>query len=278
MKNLLLLMVALGTGILLHAQPLRPTTGEYKVRPDKYGLKYQEYQIDTEDGAKLNVWLFLNQNGASAKYVLVSHDGQGNMSDHIDRVYRFTSKGFNVVFYDYRGFGTSSAFTYDENLYISPFQSKDFAAMLNHVKFKYSNIIYLYGWGVGATIALGQGVHHPNTYKIAADSPANNLEGYKKKYKDAGEALEIPPFGFDKSYEPEYALTKKADNTCEILLMLGDVDPYFNAKDAAVLTKLTKKAELWPLKGIKGNELYDADKDVYIDRIVAFFDRKAGGK
>jgi hypothetical protein len=86
MKNLLLLMVALGTGILLHAQPLRPTTGEYKVRPDKYGLKYQEYQIDTEDGAKLNVWLFLNQNGVSAKYVLVSHDGQGNMSDHIDRV------------------------------------------------------------------------------------------------------------------------------------------------------------------------------------------------
>ncbi|MBX3102435.1 MAG: hypothetical protein KF690_08010 [Bacteroidetes bacterium] len=273
MKKALLLLLALGMGSLAFGQGLHPST-TYKVKPDKYGLKFEEYQVDTEDGAKLNVWYFPNQNSISAKFVLVSHDGQGNMSDHIDRVYRFTSKGYNVVFYDYRGYGSSSPFEYDADLYISPFQSKDFAAMLKHVRYKYSNIIYLYGWGVGATLSLGMGVHDQNVYKIAADTPANNLEGIKKKYKDAGEALEIPPFGFDKSYEPEYALTKRAGNTCEILFLLGETDPYFGPKDVAVLAKLTKKGEQWMVKGKKRDELFENDKDVYIDRIVQFFDRK----
>jgi pimeloyl-ACP methyl ester carboxylesterase len=273
MKKVLLLILTLGWAGMAWSQPLNPRA-DYKVRPDKYGLKYEEYQVDTEDGAKLNVWFFANQGGTSAKFVLVSHDGQGNMSDHIDRVYRFTSKGYNVVFYDYRGFGGSSPYAYDANLYISPFQTKDITAMLNHVRYKYSNIIYVYGWGVGATLSLGAGVHMTQVYKIAADSPANNLEGIRKRYKDNGQELEIPPFGFDKSQEPEYALDKRAGNTCEILLMLGDADPYFNLKDAAVLIKKTKKAEQWSLKGLKQNELFDNDKDVYIDRIVQFFDRK----
>lgn len=251
--------------------PLKPTK-EYKVKPDKYGLKYEEKETTTADGVKLKIWVFPVQNGKSTKYLLVSHDGQGNMSDHIDRVYRFASKGYNVIFYDYRGFGESDAFEYEANMYINPLMCKDYEAMLNFVKFNYSSIIHTYGWGVGATLTLGMGLNSNLVFKMVADTPCNTLEDHKKRYKATGAELEIPPFGFDKKYEPIFALDTKGKTAQQFMVIVGESDPVYGVKETAEVTKRTKSATLWSQKGLTYDQLYTNDKDAYINKVVAFLD------
>lgn len=90
---------------------LKPSR-EYKVTPDKFGMQYKEEKIKTSDGAVLNGWFF-ELSKKSPNWVVISGTGDGNMADHIEIVNSFLSAGYNVVTYDYRGYGTSSDFTID---------------------------------------------------------------------------------------------------------------------------------------------------------------------
>lgn len=81
-----------------HDEPATPAT---------WGFKFEEVGFNSGDGTPLHGW-FIPSRGAKAKGTVVfSHGNAGSLGHHLGFVLWFAEAGFNVLTYDYRGFGKS---------------------------------------------------------------------------------------------------------------------------------------------------------------------------
>ena len=74
--------------------------------PDKYGLEYQIENFLAADGTPLNAW-FLPAKGVAKATVLFLHGNAENISTHFRSIAWMPAEGFNVLAFDYRGYGAS---------------------------------------------------------------------------------------------------------------------------------------------------------------------------
>jgi fermentation-respiration switch protein FrsA (DUF1100 family) len=75
--------------------------------PAREGLKYENVSFASKDGTRLRGW-FLPAAGRRVKGTVVfSHGNAGAMGYHLGFVDWLVPRGFNVLLYDYRGFGLS---------------------------------------------------------------------------------------------------------------------------------------------------------------------------
>ena len=153
----------------------------YKVTPDKFGMTYKEEKIKTSDGAILNAWMF-ELKSKTTNWVVISGSGDGNMADNLEIINSFMSAGYNVAAYDYRGYGTSSDFKIDADLYIYPQFIVDLNSVLDYLrKSRAITKFSLYGINIGAGLSIGVGANRIETQKVIADGPWVGLEVMKKK-------------------------------------------------------------------------------------------------
>lgn len=173
----------------------------YKQKPEKYNMKYEEAKVKTEDGATLNVWDFPCKGEKTTNLILIAHNGEGNMGDYLRRVDALTND-YNVVIFDYRGFGESSEFEIDNNMFIYPHFQKDMEAMIDYCRKQHVAVFNLYGWGIGAGLSLGIGHYRPEIKKIIADTPFLSMEDLEDRFSEWEDPLEVPFAGYDKRNEP----------------------------------------------------------------------------
>ena len=87
---------------------------EYWTRPDSLGLKYVEKRLTTPDKAQLLSWLLPTTSSKPLKKTLIiAYAATGNMANCVYYANEFLKAGFDVVLFDYRGFGHSSALEVD---------------------------------------------------------------------------------------------------------------------------------------------------------------------
>lgn len=90
---------------------------EYSNLPSDYGLRYIDTSITTSDGASISIWK-IDQDSLSNRTFILAYGDAGNKSQLIYHAYYLYNKGYNVIMFDYRGFGGSSFFEFDSlNLY-----------------------------------------------------------------------------------------------------------------------------------------------------------------
>ncbi|MGQ9649923.1 MAG: alpha/beta hydrolase [Phycisphaerae bacterium] len=82
-----------------------PNRMEYE-RPSDYGLRCQDVSIRTCDGLCLHGWFFPAENRPSGT-VLHLHGNAGNLTGHFQHVAWLPAAGWNVLCFDYRGYGRS---------------------------------------------------------------------------------------------------------------------------------------------------------------------------
>lgn len=75
-------------------------------RPSDYSLEYEDVSIPARDGPKLHGWFFPAK-GAASGTVLHLHGNAGNLSGHFQHVAWLPAAGWNVLCFDYRGYGRS---------------------------------------------------------------------------------------------------------------------------------------------------------------------------
>ena len=123
--------------------------------PEKLSEKYnynfedefEEINFTTEDGNSLNALLFKVQNPKGIVYY--HHGNAGNLEGWGSRAVDFTSRGYNVLMYDYRGFGKSTGSIKNEKMLYSD-------ALLIYKKLIYDyreGDVILYGTSLGSGIA-----------------------------------------------------------------------------------------------------------------------------
>ena len=74
--------------------------------PGQYGVEYQPVEFKAEDGTALFAW-FLPARGEPRGSVLFLHGNAENISTHFANVAWMPAAGFNVLAFDYRGYGGS---------------------------------------------------------------------------------------------------------------------------------------------------------------------------
>ena len=133
MKPYLFLVFLLGF-LTTWSQSILPSHN-YKITPDQLGMAYEEVRITSTDGAELNSWL-LKTPASPARpqtFVLVGR-GSGNMSNLLFTAQEFVDEGFNVVLFDYRGFGSSTDFSPEPNRQYHQEYIEDFVSVLGWIK------------------------------------------------------------------------------------------------------------------------------------------------
>ena len=241
---------------------------EYKVTPDKYGMKFKEEKVKTSDDAILNAWFFEN-NKKTTNWIVISGSGDGNMADNLEIANSFLSAGYNVVTYDYRGYGASSDFKIDADLYIYPQFINDLNGVLDYLrKSRAITKFDLYGQQIGAGLSIGVGANRPETRKIIADGPWTGLENMKKKIKEKLSKDVNMPFGYDKTFEPMYAMDKPKAQIKGLMIIISPQDPLLGPNDMKMIKGVTKT---YVVKNATSNDQnFSIDKNAYFEEISKF--------
>ena len=246
----------------------------YKQRPDKYNIKYTEVKVKTDDGAALNLWYFPTAN-PSKKLVIIAHNGDGNMGDYLRRVDQFKRIGYNVVTFDYRGFGESSKFEIAGDMYIYSEFTKDLEAVIDYCRENYQETFDLYGFGIGAGLVLGVGYNHTEIVRIIADTPFLSLENVEEKYDNQPHWMEVPFESYPKKFEPINTIQNApSKNLKGILIMVGNNDALFTRADMEKLRQLNKKliSQIHVVDNKSRMDNFKANKEKYFAEISSFID------
>lgn len=160
----------------------------YSLKPNKYGLMYKEYKIKTADGYTLNAWFYPAQpipDKDTTKYyfekkilirpyvvedkkkptIIICNGDAGNMAPLFGLAYNYCTNGFNVITFDWRGFGESQSFKIDT---IHALVYKEFLIDYNaiidftkQIKTIDADRIGLFGYSTGAFLSFAVAYQRP---------------------------------------------------------------------------------------------------------------------
>ena len=144
--------------------------------PQDAGLIYRKLDVTTSDGLRIETWFYPAQDfpgensgrqdmlpyrtiDEEKRPTLVICNGDaGNMSyQQIDLAMIYAACGFNVVTFDWRGFGASSEFEMNRDYLCYTEMLEDYRAVLDTVRGQKEvdgDCIFLMGWSTGAYLSM----------------------------------------------------------------------------------------------------------------------------
>ena len=113
--------------------------------------------IDTEDGERLHAW-WVPARAPSLGHVLLCHGNAGNIGDRVPHVELLSAAGFDVLAYDYRGYGRSTGRPNERGLERDARAARD--ALLGRPGVNPARVVYL-GESLGGAVALALALELP---------------------------------------------------------------------------------------------------------------------
>jgi len=84
--------------------------------PEQVGLSYRDLAPETDDGERLHGWWISGRTDALG-HLLLCHGNAGNVGDRLLHAALLWAVGFDVLLFDYRGYGRSSGAPSEEGTY-----------------------------------------------------------------------------------------------------------------------------------------------------------------
>jgi fermentation-respiration switch protein FrsA (DUF1100 family) len=133
--------------------------------PAAWGLQYEPIDFKSSDGVRLHGW-FIPAKGKNAKTakgtIVFSHGNAGSMSYHLGFCAWFADAGYNVIIYDYRGFGKSEG-------------TVDRRGMINDVKAAFSYALHRNDIDHHRIISYGHSLGGAQSITALGESPVKGL-------------------------------------------------------------------------------------------------------
>jgi len=181
LKWLRLLVIAAIAAILFWTIALMIFEDQFIYFPEKYPkgpydqarsiANLQDCWITTQDGVKIHAW-YAPAESARATLV-ISHGNAGNLSHRYLILRSLQRHRYNVLMYDYRGYGRSEGTPSEEGIYSDGRAALDFVLTLPGVD---SSRTFLWGTSLGGAVALDvatqravAGIILESTFTSAAD-------------------------------------------------------------------------------------------------------------
>ncbi|MEM6376824.1 MAG: alpha/beta fold hydrolase [Bacteroidota bacterium] len=257
--KLLLLIFIVSTQSAFCINPMR----EYKIKPDQFKIGYQELKVITKDGYELNTWIMESTAAIKKEHTfIIAGSDAGNMGFTLSYAVYLLKAGYDVVTFDYRGFGASSDFDFNPNNMYHTAYITDFVTIVNWVKKeKQAKKIGILAFSMGSLIATS-GFEKSSYDFLACEgfiySPKQNQSRIKQQ-KD--KKLILPDDA--KNYNRRL---KELD--IPILLFAGSLDQITTLKDSKRVARKKPQAKVIEFDGahLKGALTMGIDK--YINEIT----------
>jgi uncharacterized protein len=125
--------------------------------PAVAGLAFEDMTIRTADGERLHAW-WVPARTPSLGHVLLCHGNAGNVGDRLAHLERLSAAGWDVLAFDYRGYGRSTGRPSEHGLNLDGRAARD--ALLGRDGVEPSRVIYL-GESLGGAVALALALELP---------------------------------------------------------------------------------------------------------------------
>lgn len=136
--------------------------------PADHAMRYEDVFFKTTDGVRLHGWFLPATRGRAKGTVLHVHGNAANITGHLDFVRWIPESGFNVLTFDYRGYGRSEGRISREGSLL------DAAAALEYLRLRDGldpSRIVIFGQSIGGAISIAMMVDRPGQVRaIAVDS------------------------------------------------------------------------------------------------------------
>lgn len=202
---------------------------DYIATPKDYDIDYKEIMIK-EDNQEICVWVsspnIRSKKKVTEKTIILVYGDYGNMSYYISYIKFYTELGYNVVSFDYRGFGKSSNFLIEKDMLFY----NEFASDLRGVILYCKNNLHLRSIGL---VSLSMGTILTAIAVQGFDINFIIAEGCVYNYLDIIDRLK--KYKIKDSYVPLNSdklpgLWKNI--TSKMLIFVADLDTITNLEDA----------------------------------------------
>lgn len=271
MKKLTALIVLLT--LSFHAIAINPSR-EYQVKPEQLGMKYLTEKITVNTTTQLNSWIFLQDN-RNKPFIIISNSDAGNMSNCLGQAGAFFKAGYNVVMYDYRGFGESSDFKINRDMMYYEEFTEDLQSVLHFVRKTYTpKQVVLYGMSMGTIISKSVLNDDSSVSGAIFDSFVIDPKLIVERIREIKNKEVLLPGGAQK-----YIESNRKSTSIPILLFAGLKDIVTKSTDYSSFLSLNVKSRIviWDCnhlecfykmtKGTDG-DLYMAEVNTYIKSLI----------
>jgi pimeloyl-ACP methyl ester carboxylesterase len=124
---------------------------------DTPDVRFADVTVPTEDGERLHAW-WIPASAPAIAHVLFCHGNGGNIGDLIPHVALLSAAGFDVLAFDYRGYGRSSGRSSEHGTYRDARAARE--ALLRQDGVDPARIVY-FGESLGGAVALGLALERP---------------------------------------------------------------------------------------------------------------------
>jgi fermentation-respiration switch protein FrsA (DUF1100 family) len=125
--------------------------------PADAGLQFRDVPVETEDGQRLGAWWVAGRPPLIG-HMLFCHGNGGNIADRVRNAALLSAAGFEVLLFDYRGYGNSTGKPDEEGTYRDARAAR--RALLAQPEVN-ADRIFLLGESLGGAVALKLSVEAP---------------------------------------------------------------------------------------------------------------------
>lgn len=261
----------------INSRRRRDLIDDYFITPFELKVPHQDIQFRSADGYNLKGWLFENPD---SDRLLIGLTGRRVAKDSLIGIGTgLWRAGNNVLVFDFRGRGESD----DGPQSIGHREMADVRAALAYAKRNYpEHRLGLFGFSMGASLAIRAAAEDPEILAVMADSPFTSIDEiltgiFRRKRLPATLLVALARrvnqllFGYDFAADStRQAIARIAPRP--LLLIHGSADSTTPAAMAEELYKLASEPrELWLEPDVEHCGVYFVDRERYIKRVADFF-------
>ncbi len=142
-------------------------------QPAMFGLKCEDVTFRTRDGLTLHGW-FLPSEGEPKGTVIHFHGNAANVSAHVVLVKWLPAAGYNVLMFDYRGYGTSQGRVTRAGTILDGHAALDYALSRPD---SHDLPAFFYGQSLGGAVAIVVAAERPEVRAVVAESTFGSYRG-----------------------------------------------------------------------------------------------------
>jgi len=264
---------------------MHPARQKLDTTPEAAGLQYEEAKFTSRiDALNLKGWLI--KAPANRQTILFAHGyGKNRLQNDVPLlpvVQVLVEQGYNVLMFDFRNCGESEGTLTS----LGQYEVRDLLGAVDFVRGRpeLSQKITLYGFSMGASVAIMAAAEEPFVSAVISDSPFADLKTYLEKNLTVWTNLPAVPFNQSillivppltgvtvEKVSPVQAV-RKLDGR-PLLLIHGDADIDVPLENSEMLQKAYPAAALVRMPGAKHVKSFSTDEKRYLTEVTAFLEK-----
>ncbi len=228
----------------------QPTKDIY-IQPEKIGFQPEKIRIKMKDGVSVNIWIFKPKSVKPKGTILQFHGNGENMSSHYIGLVWLVDKGYELITWDYRGYGESEGEPDKSEIHED---SKEILEFVKNRSVQNKIPWILYGQSLGGAIAiraLGELKNKEGLLLVVGDG---TFASYSNVAKSVADRLFFFPIGyfvwslFPNGLSPEETVGNISP--VRLLLIHGTQDTVVSFPNGMELFEKAKEPKMfWEIKG-----------------------------